>query len=66
MTLSEIIESIKFKYAPKGEEHGLEQGANIGTSGRNEDGCEHDDGTGRDLHEMRHSTGRDSEGVAGE
>ena len=66
MTLSDIIESIKYKYAPKGEEHGLEQGANIGTSGRNADGCEHDDGTGGDLHEMRHPAGRDSEGVAGE
>ena len=64
MTLSEIIESIKYKYAPKGEEHGLEQGTNIGTSAGNEDGCDHVDGTGRDLHEMRHPTGRDSEGVA--
>lgn len=64
MTLSDIIESIKYKYAPKGEEHGLEQGANTRTSGSNADGCEHDDGTGRDLHETRHPTGRDSPGVA--
>ena len=67
MTLSDIIESIKYKYAPKGERsYGLEQGTNTGASGRNEDGCEHNDGTGGDLHEMRHPAGRDSEGVAGE
>lgn len=65
MTLSEIIESIKFKYAPKGERsYGLEQGTNTGTGGRNADGCEHVDGTGGDLHETRDLTGRDSEGVA--
>ena len=64
MTLSDIIESIKYKYPPKGERHGLEQGANTGTSGRNEDGREHDEGTGRNLLETRHPTGRDSEGVA--
>lgn len=64
MTLSEIIESIKYKYAPKGERsYGLEQGTNTGTSGRNEDGCDHVDGTGGDLHEMRHPSGGDSEGV---
>lgn len=66
MTLSDIIESIKYQYVPKGEEHGLEQGANIGARGRNADGCEHVDGTGGDLHETRNLTGRDSEGVAGE
>ena len=65
MTLSEIIESIKYQYAPKGERsYGLEQGANTGESRRHEDGSEHDEGTGRDLPETRHPTGRDSEGVA--
>lgn len=65
MTISEIIESIKYQYPPKGERsYGLEQGANTGTSEGDEDGSEHDEGTGRGLLETRYPAGRNSPGVA--